>query len=296
MDYVFHLLIIINIYIIATVSLNMLIGFSGILSLSHAAFYGIGAYISAILVMRVGAPYLLAVLATIVGTAVIAYLIAKPTLRLKGDYFLLASLGFQIVIFRILFNWYSLTRGPAGLIDIPRPSFFGSMVSSQFSYFIFTSVAAAIFLIFAHFLMDSPFGRVLKAIREDEIAAQSLGKNVTRFKTLIFIITGSMVGVSGSLYAHYITYINPFSFTLGESIFMLSLVIIGGMGTLAGSTVGAALLILMPEFLRFLHLPLAVAGPLRQMIYGILLIVFVKFRPQGLIGEYSFFRTSRWKL
>lgn len=131
-----------------------------------------------------------------------------------------------------------------------------------------------------------PFGRVLKGIREDEVATQALGKHVTRFKVLAFVTAGCIAAVGGSLYAHYITYIDPYSFTLEESVYILSLVIVGGAGTLRGSVVGALFLVALPEILRFLRLPDAVAAPLRQMLYGALLVLFMRFRPQGLLGEY----------
>ena len=143
-------------------------------------------------------------------------------------------------------------------------------------------------LIVIHRITSSPFGRVLKAIREDETAAQSLGKNTSRYKLLSFMVGAFFAGIAGSLYAHYITFIDPSSFTVMESITVLLMVIFGGMGSISGSIVGAVILVVIPELLRFVGLPSSIAAPMRQMLYGLLLVLLMLKRPQGLMGTYRF--------
>jgi branched-chain amino acid transport system permease protein len=288
MNYLLHILIMINIYMILALSLNLLVGYTGMLSLSHAAFYGIGAYISTLLIMQKGIGFIPAFLLAIAGTTLLSFIISIPSLRLKGDYFVLASLGFQIIIFTILYNWVGLTRGPYGIPGIPRPNLFGIEIDSILSYFIFSGIIAAFCIIFLYLIGDSPFGRVLKAIREDEIAAAALGKNIVRFKIIAFAIAAGFASVSGVLFAGYMRYIDPTSFTLMESIFIVSIIIIGGTGNISGPLVGTALMIILPEILRFLRIPDAIAANMRQIIYGLLIIVILRHKPQGFSGEYRF--------
>lgn len=286
-DFFVQVLIMINLYVILGVSYNLLVGYAGLFSIAHGAFYGIGAYVSALVAMRLGLPFPLALLAGMVVAGVVSALLAIPAIRVSGDYLVIASFGFQIIIYSVLLNWYDLTRGPAGLPGIPRADLFGYRVPSNppYAYFALTLAFAIIAAVIALRVGNSPFGRVLKAIREDEIATQAFGKNITQVKVTVFVVAGAVAAIAGSLYAHYITFISPYSFTIDESIFILSLVVVGGAGRVRGSIVGAAVLFALPQALRFLNLPDAVAAQGRQMLYGILLVLFVMFRPQGLLGE-----------
>ena len=294
LEFVAQTLIMINLYIILGVSFNLLVGYAGLFSIAHGAFYGIGAYVSALVAMKLGFPFLLAVVAGMVVAGVVSALLAIPALRVSGDYLVIASFGFQIIIYSVLLNWFDLTRGPAGLPGIPRAEFFGNKIPGNppFAYLALTLVFALLAILAAWRIGSSPFGRVLKAIREDEVATQACGKNITGMKVTVFVVAGAMAAVAGSLYAHYITFISPYSFTMEESIFILSLVVVGGTGTVRGSVVGAALLYALPQALRFLNLPDAVAAQGRQMMYGALLVLFVIFRPQGILGEYSVVKKS----
>ena len=287
MDYAIHVLIISTIYIILASSLNLLIGYTGILSIAHAAFMGVGAYVSSLLGLSLGMNFFGSLILGALSAAVISALIAFPTIRIKGDYYIIASFAIQVIIYSIFMNWDSLTHGAIGLTGIPKPVIFGYEIVSRNSYFLLTLFFTFLTLLFINKLVTSPFGRILKAIREDEIAAQSMGKNVVYYKTVVFIVGCTLASVAGSLYAHYIAFIDPSSFTLEESIFILSLVIIGGAGNLKGPILGALVLTFVPELLRFLHISASAAGPVRQMIYGALLIIFMLFRPQGLLGEYK---------
>lgn len=288
MNYIFHILTMINIYLILSLSLNILVGYTGLLSLCHAAFYGLGAYISAILMTKLGIDFFIALPIAIIGTMILSFIISVPSVRLKGDYFVLTTLAFQIIAFNVLYNWISLTQGPYGIRGIPPPQIFGYSIAGPSSYFVFSLVIALLCFGFITIVLKAPFGQVLRAIREDEISAQALGKNVTKFKIQAFAIASGLAAIAGVLFAHYVTYIDPTSFTFDEAIFLLSIVIIGGTGNIKGPLVGTFLLLIIPEILRFLGIPDTIAPNIRQMIYGALLILFMYFRPQGVAGEYKF--------
>lgn len=288
MNYLFHILTMINIYAILALSLNLLVGYTGLLSLCHAAFYGIGAYISTLLMMKLGVGFLPSLLLAIAVTVLISFTISLPSLRLRGDYFVLASLGFQIIVFTILYNWIDLTRGPYGIPGIPRPNIFGVEISSIASYFIFSGIITALCTGLLFLIGNSPFGRVLKAIREDEIAAAALGKNIVRFKIRAFAIAAGFAAVPGVLFAGYMRYIDPTSFTVMESVFILSIIIIGGTGNISGPITGTILMIFLPEALRFIGMPNSIAANMRQIIYGLLIILIMRYQPRGLSGEYRF--------
>jgi len=287
-NYILHILIMIGIYIILSSSLNLLVGYTGLLSLSHAAFYGIGAYITTLLMTKIGFNFFLALIFAILITMIMSLIVSIPSLRLKGDYFVLATIGFQIIAFSVLYNWVSLTRGPYGIPGIPKPTIFSFEFSNLTLYFILTSILAAIIFMVIYLLCNSPFGRVLKAIREDEISAKALGKNTTNLKIWSFAFAAGIAAVAGSLYASYVTYIDPTSFTIDESIFILSIVLIGGSGNLKGPVIGAVLLVILPEILRFLNIPNTVAPNVRQMIYGAIIVILMRYRTQGIAGEYRF--------
>lgn len=288
MNYLFHLLIMINIYFILALSLNLIVGYAGMLSLCHAAFYGVGAYISTLLSVNFKLPFLVSLVVAVICTSLLSLIISIPSLRLKSDYFVLASIGFQSIVFTLLYNWVSLTNGPYGISGIPSPSFMGIEINSTASYFIYSVIISLVCIFLFYLIVNSPFGRVLKAIREDEMAAAMLGKNVPKFKVITFAIAASYAAVAGVLFAGYMQYIDPTSFTVMESIFILSIIIIGGTGNLLGSIVGAVIMILLPEVLRFLKIPDSIAPNMRQIIYGVTIILIMRYRPQGLFGEYKF--------
>ncbi|RLI01262.1 branched-chain amino acid ABC transporter permease [Candidatus Bathyarchaeota archaeon] len=288
MNYIFHILTMINIYLILSLSLNILVGYSGLLSICHAAFYGIGAYISAILMTKLGINFFFALPIAIMGSMVLSLLVSIPSVRLKGDYFILTTFAFQIIVFDVLYNWVSLTKGPYGISGIPSPSFLGYLITGPVKYFFFSLIISILCFVFINIVLKAPFGQVLKAIREDETLAHALGKNVTKFKIQAFAVASALAAISGVLFAHYVTYIDPTSFTLDESIFLLSIVLIGGCGNIKGPIFGTFLLVIIPEILRFLGIPDTIAPNIRQIIYGLLLVIFMYFRPQGIAGEYKF--------
>ncbi len=286
MDYLYHLLTLISIYTILAVSLNLMLGYTGLFSLAHAAFFGIGAYISGLLTLRLGLSFWLAMLLAIIGVVIIGAMLAIPTLRLGGDYFILAVLGFQIMISGVLYNWVDVTRGPFGLYGLRPPMLLDYSFSSPLAFMVLAGLLALILYLLANRMVTSPFGRVMRAMREDQIATQVLGKDIVTFKILVFAVASGYAAVAGSLYAHYFTAINPLSFGLAESFFVVTMVILGGSGSLRGSVIGAAIVLLFPEALRLLNLPSTIAGPVQQIFFGLLLILCMLFRPQGLLGEY----------
>jgi branched-chain amino acid transport system permease protein len=290
MDYLLHILILICIYCIVGISLNLIAGYTGLISIAHAAFYGIGAYTAALLSLRFGTSFLLTIPAAVIVAAAIGFLIGFPSLRIRDDFFVIATFGFQVIIFSVMNNWMELTQGPLGLPGIPQPELFGYRFSSHLDFLILSLFFAVIVYFISRRLVDAPFGNVLRAIREDELFAQSLGKNVNWYKVLIFSVGAGLVAIGGALYAYYITFIDPTSFTVPESIFMLSIVIVGGAGRLSGSIIGAILLVSIPELLRFIGMPSSIAANMRQILYGGLLVVFMMFRPKGIWGEFSFRR------
>ena len=288
MDYVFHIIIMINIYIILSVSTNLLVGMTNLLSIGQAAFYGIGAYIAAFCLISLKLSLLPALLIVILITAALSLIIAIPTLKLKGDYFVLATLGFQLIVYTILYNWISVTKGPYGIPGIPSPVLFGSISINGIPAYLILSLILAVFVILIFYgLIKSPFGRVLKGIRDDEISVKALGRNVTIFKIWAFVISSGFIGIAGFLYASYVSYIDPTSFNLDEAIFILAAVIIGGTGNIKGPVWGAIFVIILPELLRFVGLPDNVAANLRQIIYGLAIVVLMRLRPQGLAGDYA---------
>ena len=288
MEYLLHILILIGIYIILSVSLNLLVGYTGLLSITHAAFYGVGAYVAALMALNLHSPFLLNLILAIVASSILGALVGIPSLRIKDDYFIIATFAFQTITFSVLNNLVSFTGGPMGLPGIPQPVIFGWKISSHFEFLILIGILCFVTLWISNRIVKSPFGRVLKAIREDEVFTLSLGKNISAYKVKIFMIGAGMAAVAGVIYAYYISFIDPTSFTVMESIFIISIVIIGGAGSLWGPVVGAVVLVILPEFLRFIGLPSSVAANIRQIIYGGLLVGFMMWRPRGFLGEYAF--------
>jgi len=279
--YYLQVLVFIGIYIILTLSLNLLNGYVGLLSIGHAAFYGIGAYASAKLSIDLGLPWV----AALAGAGAIAgffgFLIAKPTLRLSGIYLTLVTLGFNMILFLVLQNWMSFTNGPLGIMDIPAPSIFGYGVSSRLQYYYLILVLVLLTVMSMHRLMTCRFGRALTAIREDELAAEATGVDTTRYKIQAFVLAAFFAGIAGSFYAHFVKYISPDSFTINESFVLLAMLAFGGQGNLIGPVVGAAALILIPEIFRPLQ-------EYRMFVYGGILIVMMLVRRQGLLGGRSY--------
>jgi branched-chain amino acid transport system permease protein len=287
MDLILHLAVVVAIYAIFAISLNLEVGYTGLFNFGHVAFFAIGAYVSALLSLQ-GTPFGLALLAGVACAGFGGLLIAIPSLKLEGDYFGIATLGFAEIVRMLLQNEAAWTKGPMGLPGIPKPAILSLHFDTLPAFLLLALGAAALTLAVIGFLTLSPFGRVLKAIRDDETAAATLGKNPLAYKMASFVIGSAFAGLAGVLWAHFITFVSPGDFTLTETILVLLIVVLGGKGTLFGPVVGAVVLIFFQESVRFLRLPpewSGILGPLQQMVFGLLLVVLMLFRPEGLIRE-----------
>lgn len=287
MEYIIHLSILVLLYTMLAESLDLLTGHAGLLSVCQAAFFGIGAYCSALAAVLLGGSLWTGVFAGSAIGIVLSLLLALSSLRLRDDYFIIATFGVQIIAFTVFNNWMEVTRGPLGISGIPRPMFWGWPVNSSVRFLVVIGILAAAGHTAVVLITNSPFGRVLHAIREDEKFASAQGKNVFYFKTVTFAFSAVLAGVAGSCYAYYISFIDPGSFTVTDSILVIAIVIIGGAGSTWGPLVGAVALVLLPEAIRFVGLPNSAAGNVRQIIYGGLLIGMMMFRPRGLVGKYA---------
>ena len=286
MEYIFHILIMLNIYVMLVLSANLTIGMANLLTMCQAAFYGIGAYIGTFFLMQFNLPFVVIAIAVMLLTGLFSWLVSYASVRLKGDYFVIATMGFQLIVYTILYNWTDVTRGPYGIPGIPGIRLLGLFeLSGVYAYFALSLVVAAIMVLVFYRLVKSPFGRTLNAIRADEMMVQALGRDTVAFKAWAFFISAAVAGLAGVIYASYVSYIDPTSFTLDESIFIISALFIGGIGNIKGPILGALFVVLLPELLRFVGLPDSVAANLRQIIYGMALILVMYFRPQGLWGK-----------
>ncbi|MBU0636451.1 branched-chain amino acid ABC transporter permease [Candidatus Micrarchaeota archaeon] len=282
--YLIHLLILIGIYIILAISLQLAMGFTGLLNLGHIAFYAVGAYTSALLALS-GYPFWFAFIAAGIMAMIFGLILSIPTNKLKGDYLALATLGFSFVIYAIALNWTDLTRGPLGLPGIPRPEIGGFVFADNFSFLILTFAIVIVSYFIIKRIVESPFGKVLEATRDNELATRVLGKNTFKVKSFALGISAFFAGLAGSLYAHYITFIDPSSFTILQIIPLLAIVIIGGMASLRGTIIAAVILVLLPEPLRFIGFPSSLVGPARQFLYALILLLILIFRPKGFFGK-----------
>lgn len=287
MDYAIHIAILVLVYGTLALSLELLAGQTGILSVAQGAFFGIGAYTSALVTLRFGVEFPFGLVAAAVAGGVLSLSASLPSVRLSGDYLVLVTFAFQVIAFNVLNNWKNLTGGPLGLPGIPPPLVLGYAFGSPLSLLLLAGILGALACGALARIITSPFGRVLRAIREDELLAQSFGKDTTRCKIKAFATSAVLAAAAGSFYAHYVGFIDPSSFTVSESIFLISIVIIGGPGTLFGPLVGTVVLVVLPEALRWIGLPGSVVGNVRQILYGILLILFMIFRPRGALGRHD---------
>ncbi|MCI8764443.1 MAG: branched-chain amino acid ABC transporter permease [Lachnospiraceae bacterium] len=264
-QYMLRIGVYVCIYSILACSLNLISGVCGQVSMGHAAFYGIGAYASALVAIHFGINWVVCVIAAAIAAGVIGVLIGIPALKLSGGYLVICTVGFGELVRLILLNWVSLTRGPMGLVNIPRPVLFGVTIKSGSQYMVVALTLFLLIYLILHNILNSKYGRNLKAIREDEIAAETMGIHVHREKVIAFAIAAAMAGAAGSLLAHYMLFISPTIFVGDFSTNILSMVVLGGMGFMPGSVIAATLLTVIPETLRGLD-------KYRMLIYGFLLI------------------------
>ena len=298
MNYLLHLVIYLSIYVIVAHGLNIIVGYCGLLSLGQAVFFAVGGYAYALVSLKFGMGLLPAILVGFGCSIILSFLLSLPSWRLRGDQFVLITLGFQALSYSVIYNWTStnsamgtcsnLTNGPFGIANIPRPSLFGFVIDSLGVLAVLSFVLAALCTLISWRLLSSPWGRLLKAIRDDELASRGLGKNVRVAKVQAFAIASGIASVGGSLYASYVGYIDPGLASLDESILILCMVVIGGLGNIRGPLIGALILTAAPEILRLAHVPNGIAANIRLMCFGLLLTLLMHFRPHGVAGEYRF--------
>jgi len=285
MDFFYTYIALAEIYVLLGLSTNLLVGIVGIFSVSQAAVFGVGAYIVAFLLMNTAVPFPAALLVAAIACIALNILVTLPSLRVSGDYFVVTSFGIQLLATAIFTNWTSGTGGAAGLPGIPAPFILGHELIEPSSFLILSTAMMALGCLCFWLIMRAPFGALLKAIREDELAVAALGKSVLRAKVSAAALAGAFAGTAGGVYATFLTFIDPASFDLDASILLLAMVVVGGARTLAGSVIGPFVLLALPQALAMIDLPTGTAAAARQLIYGVLLIVFMLFRPQGLLGE-----------
>ncbi len=286
-----HLATLVAIYGILAISLNLIMGVSGLFDMGHAAFFGIGAYATAILMTQFNVPWVLAIATSFALAGLFAWLTGIPTLKLRGDYFAVVTMAVGEIARSVFRNWMDVTRGPLGIPNIPHADFLGVTFTPGVPFLGLAFVLLAIMLVLSQRLVFSPFGRILKGIRDDEGAGvEALGKDSYRYKMQVFVIGSGMAGVAGSLFASYIGYVDPSTFTLWLTNFILLIIILGGKGNSIGAVIATALFVFLREGVRFLGLPTSIAAPLQQWIFGLLLILVMLFAPRGLVPE----RTDRW--
>jgi branched-chain amino acid transport system permease protein len=274
--YILHLAILAGIYIILAVSLNLIMGYAGQVSLGHAAFYGIGAYASTLTALSWQVPYPLAVLAAMLFSGLCGLGLGLPTLRLKEDYLAIVTLGFGVIIDLCMRN-LEITGGPDGIVGVPSPVILGVSFRSPALYLVLVGLGVGFTLLFTYLLVNSYHGRALRAIRDHEITAQVMGINSPAYKVVIFALAAALAGLAGSLFAHYIQHINFESFGLHTSILIVCMVVLGGMGSILGSVLGAIILTVLPETLRQFQ-------AYQDLMYGGLLVALLILRPQGILG------------
>lgn len=277
--YIVTIFTFVAIYISLALSLNILTGYAGQISLGHAAFLGIGAYTSAVLAVRYELPFWVDFLAAIVITGIIGTILGLPSLRVRHDFLVLATMGINFVVVSV-FKYVDFFGGAMGLVNIPAPTILGLTFRGGAPYLILTAIYALLTLAVCWYLSKTWSGLAFHAIRNDEDAAASVGVGPARYKIYAFGISAALAGGAGSLYAHFLGSVFPDNFVFVESIGMLSMVIFGGIGTLRGPIIGAIFLRLMPELFRFIQ-------DYRFTLYGALLVLMMLFQPMGLLGKDS---------
>ncbi len=274
--YFVHVATLALIYGVFALGLQLLTGNAGQLSLGHAAFFGVGAYASALLAIDVGLPFWISAPAATTTAALLGACLA-PLTRLRGHYLAVATLGFGEIVYLVLVNWADVTRGPFGLLNIPPPAAGGLVVATPHQYYYLAlAVASAAYILVVRLTNDGTrFGRGLRTIRQNELAAVAVGVSPLRYKVQAFVVSAGLAGLAGSLFAHFDGYLNPSEFRLDTSILVLLMIVVGGLGRASGAVLGAILLVFAGEYLRFL-------GEYRMLVYGLGLIACMLFLPGGL--------------
>jgi branched-chain amino acid transport system permease protein len=288
MDYLYTIIILIGLYVILASSFNLIIGYGGLISIAHPVFYAIGAYTSALLSRDLGVPIPLAMLAGALVALAASVLVALPSLRVSGDYLLIASIGFQLGLLEAIKNFH-FTGGAGGLTNIP--AFLVPTLGREI-YVAMVIIAAVLSVLFVWKIAHGPFGRALSAMRDDELAFASLGRNAMAMKVTVFAVGSGLAGFAGALYAHYFRFLSPDQFEILQSAAILTMVVVGGMRTTWGPVLGAIVLQALPQAITFLNLPPSVLGPLQGVLFTGLVLIFLFTHPQGIIAARNVWHSS----
>lgn len=277
-DFWLHIFIMIGIFSILSMGLNVIIGYAGQFALGHAAFYGIGAYTAALLMLKWEISFWLVLPISAIVTAFFGFILATPVMRLKGDYLGIVTLGFGEIVRLIFVNWVDLTRGPMGLPGIPAPQIFGYSFSGKIEFYYLILALVGITYVIIYRIIHSGIGLNMLTVREDENLASSIGIRPAKYKIMAFTIGAFFAGIAGSFWATYISYVSPDAFRYLDSVNILAMVILGGSGNLVGSILGASILVVAPEILRFV-------SEYRMLLLGVAIVFMMIFKPQGFWGE-----------
>jgi branched-chain amino acid transport system permease protein len=286
MEYLDGIIIIVGLYVILATSFNLIIGYGGLVSIAHPVFFALGAYASAVLSRDFAVPVPLAMLAGTAVAVAASIALALPSLRVSGDYLLIASIGFQLGVLEVIKN-LRFTGGASGFSNIP-PFLIRDFGRESYVVLVLAATAAVILLVW--WIARSDYGRAMSAMRDDELAFASIGRNAMWMKITIFGFGSGLAGLAGALYAHYFRFVTPEQFELLQSAAILTMVVVGGMRTTWGPFVGALLLEALPQALAFLDLPPSVLGPIQGLLFTGLVLVFMFFRPQGLVPAQDVWR------
>ena len=287
LNFILLIMIYTGIYALMAIGQNLITGYVGLLSLTQAGFFAIGSYATAILSVTYGWNFWATVPAAALIAGFFGLLIGLPTLRLKGDYLAIATLGFGEIVRNILNNWDSLTNGPMGIQRIPMISIFGVQISpyTKWGFLVIVWVFVLISYLLFERLAKSRIGRALEAIREDEIAASSMGINTTNYKVWAFVLGAAVAGIAGSLQAEFILSVTPGAFTFMVSIMVLCMVVLGGMGNFKAVILGAFLIQFVSYFPQLVGLSNVIPPQFKQVLFGLILVVMMIWRPQGILGR-----------
>lgn len=269
--------VMVGIFALLTLSLNLLSGYAGMISLGHAGFFLIGSYTSAIVATRFGMPFPVSLAAAAAVTAVSGLLLSIPALKLSGHFLAVITIAFGLILHLLSINLEFITNGVSGISGIARPSFGSWSMKSDAAYYWLVLAALALVCLLVSAYVRSGYGRALRALRDDEIAAGCMGVDVKVAKIHAFVISAAIAGVAGCLYAHYVRYINPESFTLDISIRILIMMVVGGVGSILGSVVGALVVYVLPETLRFLN-------DYYYLVFGFVIMLLMLVLPRGLVS------------
>ncbi|PYO58519.1 MAG: branched-chain amino acid ABC transporter permease [Candidatus Rokuibacteriota bacterium] len=281
-----HVLVLAGLFTLMALGFDLVLGYLGELSLGHAAFFGIGAYTTALLTRNFGVPFPLDLLLAGLFTGIFGLLIGAPSLRLRGPYFAIVTFGFAEILHLVALNWTSLTRGPMGLPDIPHPQLGPFRITTELGYYYLVLALIGVAMLVTRRLLESTVGHAFLAIRENEELASAAGIPTFRFKLLAFVIGMIFAGAAGSVYARYVHFVDPTALSFYYTVTVVSMVIVGGQGSIAGTTLGALVFTLVPEYLR-------VAERARLVIFGALLMLAIVFMPDGLRGIWRRARPPR---